>query len=353
MTTLHPPEDARIFLKECRTLLRAGHEVVLAAPLPEPMRVDGVELVSIGSRAARPGLLELWRRLRAARRVARTVKPDVVHLHDPELIPLGLYLHLRGARVVYDAHENVALDVATLDNGNHAKRALALAWRSVEWLGGRRFDAVVAATPDIEQLFPREKTTLVRNFPVSDEIADAGPSQRERDRAVIYVGRMSDDRGLGVMLQAAAATGVELRLAGLGPDQLLADLAQRPSVVYRGWLTRPEIAAELRSARAGLVVLQPRAAYLESLPVKLFEYMAAGVPVIASDFPRWRALVDGCAVFVDPSDPQAVADAITWVLEHPDEADELGARGREAVRTTYNWEHEAEQLLAAYERLTA
>jgi hypothetical protein len=358
MTTLHPPDDVRILLKECRALADHGHDVVLAARVHAATELDGIEIVPIGTVDVRTGLHNLVRRLFAAWRVARAAKADAYHLHDPELIPVGLALERTGRRVVYDVHENTPLDLRTLGDGSLGGRVLARMWAVVEALAGRRFDAVVAATPAIHGSFPPAKTFLVRNFPLlSETTALAGPPQRDRERSVVYIGRVSEDRGVRTMLEAADRADVTLRLAGLLPPALLEELRHEPlwaRARYAGRLSRAGVAEEVRRARAGMLVLEPRQAYVESLPVKLFEYMAAGIPVIASDFPIWREIVEGaaCGVLVDPSDPRAIAEAIEWVLANPDEAEELGARGREAVRETYNWERESGELLAAYARLS-
>ncbi len=121
----------------------------------------------------------------------------------------------------------------------------------------------------------------------------------------------------------------------------------------RGWLHREQLVEVLAETRVGIVTLHPTPKYLDSYPTKLFEYMSAGLPVIASDFPQWRRFVEEaqCGVLVDPRDPEAIAEAMQWILEHPDEAAAMGARGREAVRDRYSWEQEAPKLLAFYEEL--
>jgi glycosyltransferase involved in cell wall biosynthesis len=88
-------------------------------------------------------------------------------------------------------------------------------------------------------------------------------------------------------------------------------------------------------------------------PVKLFEYMAAGLPVVASNFPLWKEIVEGnrCGITVDPLDPKAIAQAIEYLLAHPEEARQMGENGRRAVEEKYNWEKEAEKLLALYKEL--
>ena len=124
-------------------------------------------------------------------------------------------------------------------------------------------------------------------------------------------------------------------------------------VEFLGWLDDGRVIGILAECRAGIVTLRPTSNYLTSLPVKLFEYMAAGLPVIASDFPAWRELLGevGCALFVDPRDPRGIANAIQWLLDHPVEAEAMGRRGQEAIVEHFNWENEARALLELYREL--
>ncbi len=109
----------------------------------------------------------------------------------------------------------------------------------------------------------------------------------------------------------------------------------------------------MAACRLGLVTFLPAPNHTESQPNKLFEYMAAGLPVVASDFPLWRHIVESsqCGLLVDPSDPGKIAEAIEWILRHPQEAEAMGRRGAEAVRQTYNWGSEAKTLLDLYRQL--
>jgi glycosyltransferase involved in cell wall biosynthesis len=151
----------------------------------------------------------------------------------------------------------------------------------------------------------------------------------------------------------------DARLAWAGPfapaafETHLRNLPGWAKVDYRGKLDRPDVAELLGRSRAGLVVFQPAPNHMEAQPNKLFEYMAAGLPVIASDFPLWRNIVTGagCGLLVDPLSPPAIANAITWILDHPDEAEAMGRRGQHAVSSTYAWDREAEKLVALYTKL--
>jgi glycosyltransferase involved in cell wall biosynthesis len=115
-------------------------------------------------------------------------------------------------------------------------------------------------------------------------------------------------------------------------------------------LGRTEVVDLLKRSRAGLVTLHDLPVYQVSLPIKMFEYMAAGLPIIASDFPFWRELLNDydCAIFVNPHVPQESAGAIDWILSNPDQAYAMGARGRYGVLSRYNWAPEAEKLVAFY-----
>jgi glycosyltransferase involved in cell wall biosynthesis len=203
---------------------------------------------------------------------------------------------------------------------------------------------------------------LIRNFPIIDEFASMNPSpQQERELAFAYIGVIADIRGAKEMVAAVAEfpaeTQVRLKFAGnYSPPGLRGVLERMPgwkSVDSLGWLARQGIVDLLGRVRAGLVVLQPTPNYIESLPVKLFEYLAAGIPVVASDFPIWREIVEeaACGLLVDPTDAHAIADAMRWIIDHPDEAEEMGRRGAQLIASRYNWSMEFLKLDEFYETL--
>ncbi len=124
-------------------------------------------------------------------------------------------------------------------------------------------------------------------------------------------------------------------------------------VDYAGVLDRAGVAAMLGRIQAGLVVYLPDPCHLSAYPTKMFEYMAAGIPVIASNFPLWKTIVEegGCGLTVDPLDPHAIAAAMMYILTHREEAEMMGRCGQEAVRTKYNWTREEQRLLTFYSNL--
>jgi glycosyltransferase involved in cell wall biosynthesis len=289
----------------------------------------------------------------------------VYHFHDPELIPLGLLLAARGKVVVYDIHEDAPADILHKEYiPRRFRRPLMWCVRKLEDAACRRFSGIIAATPTIaERFYPvNPNTVVVRNYPILDEFApNVDLPWNKRPPAVAYIGSISERRGIREILRALAVlpspSPAEMMLAGpFSPHGLLTELEGIPGwarVQYLGVLDRPAIANLLSRVRLGLLVLQPEPNFVNAMPIKLFEYMAAGIPVIASNFPLWRQIIGdaGCGLLVDPQDPQAIARAIEYLLRHDAEAEAMGRRGRKAASELYNWNSEERVLLKFYSDL--
>lgn len=368
VTTVHGPRDVRICLKQAATLAAHGFDVVeLAARADGPETVRGVRILPVARARNRIDRVTrvLWRTYREARRADAAV----YHLHDPELLPLGFALKLHGKRVVYDVHENVHLDIVAKPwLPRWSKPLLGWATQAVEALAARVFDQVVPATEGIAVRFPPAKTTRVRNAPYLGELYDAATARpfRERSARVVYVGGLGglgDLKGVGLMLRALAAlppeSPVRLVLGGPEPHAGFADaLRAEPGgdrVDYVGLVDRAQLRALLDDAIAGLVLYPPMPNNVESEPVKFFEFLSAAVPVISSDFPLLRGLVERwqCGRAVDALDARAVAAAIVELDTDRALAERLGRSGRAGIEREWNWEREGEKLVALYERLTA
>lgn len=361
LTSVHTASDVRIFHKECRTLAAAGHDVVLVGQHPRDEILDGVQIRGVPTPDGR------FQRLKtvvpAVRRAALEARADLYQIHDPELIPLALELRCRGGAVVYDAHEDLSSQVHTKTWLPRAIRPL-VAWsvRPVESIVRSTFQGVVAATPSIARKFGSSTSVVVRNFPLKEEFTIPRPDcYQDRDDVIVYVGGISRARGIVHLVKALELlpedSPVQIRLAGRFDARHLRDdlrgLAGWNRVQFLGWLDRREIGELLREAKAGLVTLLPTPNHVESLPVKLFEYMAAGIPVVASDFPLWRDIVQdaSCGLLVDPASPDEIANAIQKIIANPERAGRWGMNGRRAFEVKYNWEREGRRLLDYYSRI--
>ena len=320
---------------------------------------DGVRIVDVGCLAGRVNrMLRTTRRVLAA---ARALDADIYQLHDPELIPAGLQLKRMGKTVVFDSHEDVPSQLLGKPYlAPLARRLLSRSVSAYERYACGRFDGIIAATPFIRDKFLHihPRTVDINNYPLASEFDQAAPWQDKRQQAC-YVGGLSAMRGIGELVEACALlqSPARLQLAGSfsepGLAQRVALLPGWNRVDLLGQLGRAAVGAVMARSMAGLVTLHPVVNYLDALPVKMFEYMAAGIPVIASHFPLWRHIVEGnqCGVCVDPASPKSIAAAIDFIVLNPERAQRMGENGRKAVARDYNWLAESAKLIRFYEQL--
>ncbi len=360
-SSAHSANDIRIFGKECRSLARAGYDVHLVAGRSLRGPVDGVTIHPLTSKPhgrIRRIAVDPW----VLYRQVLALDAEIYHFHDPELLVVGLMLKRAGKIVIYDAHEDLATNISEKSwLPSLARRPVASAVIRVERYVSKRLDAVVAATPHIRSRLGsyQEQTVDIRNYPDLTELPSRPTEPRpfaERDTAV-YIGSITVARGIHEMVLANDRASSSLTLAGnfaYGSERTeTVSLPGWSRVIDRGTLDRSEIWKLLGSAYAGLVLFHPTHSHVSAMPTKLFEYMAAGIPVIASNFSLWRDIVEGadCGICVDPLDPEAIASAMTYLRTNPDLAGAMGARGRQSVHELYSWAAEERKLLSLYNDL--
>ncbi len=173
---------------------------------------------------------------------------------------------------------------------------------------------------------------------------------------LIYVGGLTEIRGVTQMIQSLEYITKKVKLTLCGKfypaiyEEQVRSLRGFEKVEYSGWIDPNDILHKMIQSDAGIVCVHPITNYLTALPVKLFEYMAAGLPVITSNFPLWKEIVEGnkCGICVDPLNPKEIAEAIEYLIEHPELRKKMEENGRKAVVERYNWENEERKLLAIY-----
>lgn len=370
LTSVHPWNDVRIFRKMACSLAAAGFDTHLVAIDREAGETrefvsDGVTVHLLAGNDIVGRWQRFWVGGRRASAFAAGLRPDILHFHDPELVPLVSGVH-RSTRIIYDSHESLPDQI-------HAKNWIPPAFKPpfrtfaqlLEVWATHRFSGIVGATPAIAARFPKGKSLAIQNYPIAGEFANwdaagaTGNAWDHRPQSGVYIGAISRARGILPLVEGIGRSKLLDRfiLVGRFEDAALqAEAAALPGwakVDYRGQLPREQLAQLMGNTRFGAVTFLPYPNHTEAQPNKMFEYLSAGLPVLASDFPLWRQILGGdLAVYTDPSDANAIGAAIDQLLSLGNT--EQGARSKlatNAVERSLNWNSEAAALVRYYESL--
>lgn len=361
-TNVHPWRDTRIFQKMCVSSAKSGYDVHLVAidRTSSANRTFTQDGVTVHLLAGLDITSRLKRATKGARRVlnaAKALSPDIVHFHDPELLPWVALSRMPGVAKIYDVHENLPDQIMTKEwMPGWVKVPAAAGVRTVEYALSFMLSRVVTATPKIAERFTHKNAEVIYNYPIV-----AGMTRKRFQaggKSVLYIGGISKARGIVELIEAVSLLeGVDwLELAGSISDPGLAEeLEAMPGwskVHYWGFVDRPRIMELLSEAAVGAVTLHPFQSFKDSFPIKTFEYLSAELPIVASDFALWRETlrtVPGVE-YADPTSPQSIADAIQRLLDVPaEESWERGRLAREFVEKHASWQSEEAKLGRLYD----
>ncbi|GAA3340791.1 glycosyltransferase family 4 protein [Curtobacterium pusillum] len=358
VSSAHPWVDNRVHLREAAAAAAAGYRVRLIAvesELTAPATGVDVVLIPRRRRVRRMVLSTAQALLLALRSRAR-----VVHLHDPELIWTIPVLRLAGRTVVYDAHEDLPDQVWGKDYLSHRQRAVFAALSHVLLRIAGTANRVVAATAWTGRRFPAARTLAIHNFPLARPEDASQRDLEARPAVVAHVGLLSKDRGIDVISavgdEAAFPDDWRIEMVGSIDSATSTDRLRTAEangrVRHRGVVGPMEARDLLLDARIGVVPFRRTPVTDQIFPTKLFEYLAAGLAVIATDVPLWRRLLEGveCVTFVPADDPAAIAAAVRRYADDPELLRVHGAEARRAAER-FTWAPEAARLVAMYDEL--
>jgi glycosyltransferase involved in cell wall biosynthesis len=359
-TSVHSRYDVRIFLKECNELQRNGYQVHLIIADDKANEViDGIHICSVKKEKIR--LLRFLLTTGRIYKKAKLIKADVYHLHDPELLPMGWLLRLSGHKVVFDSHECYKTTMRDKFSFVLLRKIFSIFYAKIEKFFCKRMNGLVAATENIASVlrFYNSNVIVLHNYPLLREYPKI-LNKNSRTRNIFYSGDISKDRGILKLIKALEyLKDVHLILCGTFYDvdvkQTCTTLPGWNKVHYQGYCNRSQLQYLGASCCCGIVNLLPKANYVTACPNKFFEYMAMGLPIIASSFPLWQKIVENegypIGLCIDPCDPMFIAEAIKWILDNPNDAAEMGLNGRKAVEKKYNFEKERSFLCQLYNTL--
>lgn len=368
ITSSHKARDQRIFLKQCKSLAREGYDVTLVNRF-ESFEEDGVNVVGLGYGARANGSVKSkWTLLKKAMDITKAcyikaleIDADIYQIHDPELLPYALKLKKKGKIVIFDSHENYIAQFVIKDHGLKKffkKKVYATYLKYVfDRMDAIFFPCLHHDKPLYEGKCKRVIT--IGNEPLLEEFYHHYDENITKKDTVCYVGGLTYERGLTHSVKACHQSKVTLTLGGLLPESNYGQQIQKEvefsCVDYRGFCTRSEVLSIYQESKIGLCTILNVGQYnkYDNFATKVYEYMSVGLPVIMSDYHFARKINEKYqfAILVDPENINQISDAITYLLEHPEEAKKMGENGRRAVLEEFNWGIEEKKLFALYEEL--
>ena len=374
----HKSNDTRILVKECCSLAKAGYEVVyytadvsivnkMGEQERNDVRIRSYDLDMRGVAINREIAHSIKARLQNKKEIIQVIrdeKPEILHIHEFELMYIiGIAKKLLPyMTIIYDVHEDNAEQYApTLRAICGAKAGDFLKWiiEKIDMRYVSKVDGVITVTPYLLNKLSGYNTNIVEVSNMPSDIKETESDIIRRDAIVCYCGGVTEERGVSTLCSIASHIHGEILVAGILNDNYHKELKAEygnvwgKKVNYLGYLDRAEVNEMYSRAVVGLCILKYNKNIYNALPIKLFEYMAAGIPVVCSNFPLWEKIVkeEKCGIVVDPENGIEVLEAINCLLDNRELAQQMAENGKKAVLNKYNWAIEEKKLLEFYQKI--
>lgn len=359
ITSAHKRYDLRIHTKECATLAENGYEThcVVSDSEGDCVGEDGVYVHSTGYKA-KNRLARIFRSSRKAYKLALSLDAAIYHMHDPELLLYALKLKKHGKKVIFDSHEDV---INTIEEKTWIwapiRKMIKALFSGFQKRVCEKIDAIVAVTPVLVEYFKtiNSNTFLVTNYPILEnvEISDS------REKRVCFAGGVEEQWCHDVIVKAVnELPDAEYVYAGRVTDSYreMLDRLTEGNSKYLGFLRRAEVYDLFRHSVAGVALNNALQVQKEGGSLgntKIFEYMMCGLPVICTDYPNWKGVVEAgnCGICIPNDNVDALKKAIQYLIDNPDQVVEFGRNGQKLIREKYNWDVAKIQLIELYSSL--
>lgn len=368
ISSVHRWDDTRIFYKQATSLAKK-YSVELHAPADfQKKTINNIKILGLPRWKKETDRIKSWWTLLKR---GLSSDADVIHFHDPELIPVGFLIKMiKKVKVIYDIHEHVVYDI--MDKSwipRYLRSMVKNLYILVEKICLPRFDAIIYTTPIVGERYYKigRKVVSIENYPqlelfdnsVNVEPANGIPT-------MVYLGRVKKERGVKEAIFAFGEVVDKLPnarfliIGDIVPEsfdnelkKLVNDMHLEKNVSFLGFVPYGETVNYLKNASCGIVTFLPERNNMACLPNKLFEYMASGLPVIASNFKLYKDVIEDSesGLTVEPENVEMLAEAIIYMLKNNDIALNMGLHAREAFKRKYNWEAEEKKLFNLYSEL--
>lgn len=366
----HKMNDMRVFEKECKSLARNGFDVTLIGfgERESDKLIDGVRCISLHC-PIKNELELLKKRNKLSLQAALEVDAEIYHLHEPELLSIGKKLKRKGKKVLFDSHEFYGWQLR--DNVHKIKiiktppfvmKAIGFCYMQYEKRICKKIDAVIqVCTMNGEDYFANRcrRSVFIRNLPYATDYNRTSPVDFSQKPMVAMIGYITKERGVTQLVKATHQAEGTLLLAGaFFPKNYEPELRQMPEfkcVDFKGFLDKTGMFNLMNQANIGASTLLNVGQYdkIDTFPTKVYDYMSMELPVIISNTRYAQKMNEKYhfGICVNPENPEEISKAITWLMEHPVQALEMGKNGRKAIEEEFNWEKESEKLIAFYRSL--
>lgn len=371
ITTVHNTFDTRIFYKECKSLAKYFGTVYLIAPSREEYKIDGVQIIKIPifkSRFIRMSIGNIIAFYRAIK-----IHAHIYHFHDPEFLPWALLLKAATkSKVIYDVHEDYFTSIREKNwiKGGLLRKVSASIFNLVEKKSAKFFDAIVIAEDYYIENFDGTNRKIVKilNYPILNEVLPQ-INFKKIGFSIVYSGTVSENRGIWNVLKVVETLSKERRdfklyiIGKFSSENLFSNVREFLTensldefveiIGGNSYVKREIIDAYHKFMDLGLVLMPISPHYERKLPTKFFEYMLAGIPFIATNFPLWKEFVEEnkCGIVVNPDNFEEINKFIQYLIDNPDERKKMGEEGKKKVLEEYNWDTQEETLVELYMEL--
>ncbi len=357
--------DPRVY-EEADTLCSNGYKVTVLAwdrenRFPERERMGCIDVIRVrvsgGYGDARTYLPGLFRYYVHALKKARAMHYDVVHAHDFDTLPLGIFMaRIKNARVIYDVHDDYPSMIS-----ESVPEPIVKAISIFQNILTKFVDGFIYANEALAKIIGGKGEVVMNckdpeDYQVDDNMVESLRTRLGVGRyTVVYIGILRQYEFLKTLIEAVRKSGYDLVIGGDGPyrEEIMRLIDGDPHIKYIGWVKSKDIPLYTRLARVVVVLNDPSKRYDRiSTPVKMFEAMAAGIPVIVSEGGEAAKIVKkcGCGLTVKFGDVNSLADALLQMKEDAIHI-ELSKNALKAANGQYNRKVNMERLLNYYRSL--
>lgn len=357
MTSVHPWDDIRIFKKEAVSTAKFAKQTYLVAANAPNTIADGVEIVNVTFPTNHSRLKRILFLKNRVIDKALALDADIYHLHDPELLSGVKKLRRKGKLVVYDSHEDVPKTILskTWIKPGFVRKMISKFYNRFEKGTCEKCAGVISVLPEITNQFTNKNLETIYNYPFASK---PNEEQTSDGFKLIYVGGLTRIRGIKEICEALETLPQEYRLTLVGKwesdafrTECLSSLSDSSRIEETGFVDHEACQTYIQKADLGLSTLYKEPNYMNSLPIKAYEYATHELPVVMSDIPYWENEFGSFAVFADPTSPSAIATAIQAVRDNYSSYKTKVKAFKNEVLANKNWDAEEKKLIAFYEKI--